>query len=604
MREKPCLGISLYIKSSFQQLTQSIIPKIVDYMLPFSSPKAYVDGKVLDNLQKIQSIPPYSLESWKEPLIIAQDKDSLVNYAQVLQPKQVFSPIPQHIGILIDPENFDNARLLALCKEIRPLYGFVCQQLSALDAYDEVFWPAKTLSQNADNRMHTDAWIRLMRSFARNDIDSSIPDIYWANIFGPRIINEIRRKDAWNALESLNLSQYIDNNFLYLKLSPYPQNHRDPEFLELQEKIGDILSPLACIQKPLLQTRHGNALLLNDLAQTRDPRLLLGLATKDGLPTFISLLPEEHRAEILSVADALAYLQRTQGQRPRCYGESLWQDEREEKPTESQEQSGENAEQAQSSTEAAPEQASPVPTQAQDSKTQTAEQSAFNWNIRTLSHSGLRLDLATLQLTLDDAKDKQSLELGISNVLPRAQTLLGIYAVRIKDELPTLIIAHDKLLQKLPPNAKPFHITLELPFPQNDEQLRIYAPIQYNIDEPIVDIIHTPDSLSVIGSSSSQANSLTTWPVAARVHIHEKTIYISITNTTQECWVSWQLSLILAGAPDTPFAHYYNNTALNSGERAYAQLDASFIKDAKALQILLRANATSNTELATFDAKN
>lgn len=585
MKEKPCLGISLFIKSSFAQLTQSVVPLIAEFMQKSASIQVYANAKPLQDLEELKKIPAYAVESWKQGVVLAHAKDELMHYAQLLQPAQVFGPIPQHIGILLDPAHFDNAEFLSLCKALKPLYGYVMLHASCEDAYDEVFWPTQTLAPNPQQRMHSQAWIRLMRSFARNDIDSSLPDIYWANIFGPRIINEIRKKDAWNALESLKVSEYIDNTFLYLKLSAFPQMHQSPDFVALQQKLGDILCPLACIQKPLLQTRHGNALLLQDLAQTRDPRLLLGLATAEALPTFVALLPEEVAAEIDSVSDALAYLQRTQGQRPRCYGESL--------PSEEVSDEAKNDETPQTEQVLAdntePQPAPPLP-------------NAFNWNLRTLAHTALRLDLATLQLTLDHKKDRQTLELGLSNVLPRAIVLDALYAVRTKEELPTLLVSHDKLNQRLLPNDKAFHISLDLPFPETGEELHIYAPVQYVIDEPIVDIIHNGKTLNVLGAVSSRAHSLSTWPVAARVHIEGSTILIAITNTTQETWSSWQLSLILAGNTQKPFAHFYNNTVLNAGESAFAQLDAGFAQEAKALQIQLRASASSCAQLAVFEA--
>ena len=580
------VAIAIFYREDFKTIASLILPRLIkiipENLLPLINDKPLT--KIPYNELTLRDLDEFN----NKPIIFQNKNESPDIVINALDPQIVNTPHPQKITLARPEKLFNYDAFITFIQNNPPLYAFATLENTTEDALDEINWPLKPASPQPENRAHTNAWLRIIRAFAKSDIGKAIPDIYWLNILGPKIINEIRKINAWADIEKSEMTQSIDKDFIIIKAATHPIHYNELKNIDEMVFIADLLSPIFIIQKALQQARQGNNLILDDLVETKDQRLLLGLASASGLEAFKKLLNTPEAQNIESVADAIHYIEKTKHLRPRCYGETWEQNAPEtiELP---------NIEKVHTEE---------LNKNKYEKNTHTHTQS-LNWYIRTISRTGLRIELATLQWQLDLTKPGPTLELGLINTLPKNITFGPLTATRISDEKPTLIInpAPDHTLA-LPPGEKTHFLSLDMPAPENNDRLILSAPLAYRLNEPVADLVWNENSLKILGATSVNTMMISTWPAAANFTTIEDRIYIQITNTTQETWKSWSLKLITAGKPENIFDEYIPQTTLNSAESAYATFDASKATTEKALQILLTAEISTNCILADFQATN
>ncbi len=615
---KARLGIALFHRASWLEILEETAGAVLAFLgVREGTPL----GLYLDQEEMAQVGPGNLKEALRElrrgPLAKGGDRNVILAsageeptiYVQLYNPtqEQGRAVAPGLLGVVMAPESFSLDAFKALGTALELRYGYVTLERTFAAAYDEVFWPMTAkLRAPAEARRHTNAWIQLIRAFGRADVGVGVPDVYWGNLFGAGIINELRRHGCWDRLEQVCQLSYLENGVVLCSLSAAPEMLAGGSAVQAAaERLGDVLAPLGLMQRALQQARQGDHLLLTALVATRDQRLLMGLAYPDGLDAFRALVGGADAAEIGSVADALAYLEGSQGQRPRCYGEA-WPVV----PVAAEE--GAPAEVAVVAAAVAAEEveggaevpavvgAEAVPVVAGAPAAPTL--GGWSWIVRSIARGSVRLDLATVQWSAERAITEQRLEVGVQNALPRRLRLVGVTAVQMVQGEPAALVVADGLPLDLEAGSVRQLLTLDVPSPQGDDALVLQASVTYSLRESVADVMGGGGAMRVLGSPSSSSHVLSTWPADVRVSAQGERLLLQVTNTTQDPWQHWSLCLVGVGPSEECFDRFSGHGVLAPGATAYGWISGAAVPGKQPLQVRLEAEAACDTVLAVFEA--
>ncbi|MDX9722817.1 MAG: hypothetical protein RBU37_18860 [Myxococcota bacterium] len=500
---------------------------------------------------------------------------------------------PQQLGIILAGQSYDATALEQLILGLDVRYGFVEPCNDADAAHDEVFWPQTALLRaEPERRRHSNAWIQIMRAFGRQNLGLGVPDVYWGNILGSGVINELRRCGCWDELEQQIPMRYLSSGAVFISLDNELCSPEHPRCAARRQQLGDFLSTVGLMQRALQQARQGDQLLLNALVATRDLRLLPGLAYPDGLEAFRQVAGSE-AGEIKTVADAQSYLAASAAQRPLGYGET--------RPA-SIAIDDDNVVASSSSTVELPRVESGATTAAAETPASAApvRTGGWAWTIRSIARGSLRLELATVQWSAESKPDSQRLELGLLNTTARPMRVVQVRAVRLLDGQPTGIFDAGLRDLELPAAGGRISCALDVAHPSGQDALILVAGLSYRLHETTADVIveaSGPRLLSAVRSSGAS------WPADTHASVHGHRLLVKITNTTQEPWARWRISLGSA-SESSPFGEI--DAALGAGVLApgatgYVELDTRKATQRQPLQILLDAEAAVEEVLAVFE---
>jgi len=505
---------------------------------------------------------------------------------------------PSSMSLVLKSEDLDRKAFLKLCEAVDVRYGFVTVTDSFETAYDEVFWPdAQHLKASSEARRHSNAWLQMIRSFGRHQLGVGIPDIYWLNVFGFQLINELRRLHSWDELEGLVPLRFLESGAVYFTTSDLPATVDSDALSSLACRIANACAPLGLMHRALVQARQGDRLVLDSLAATADRRLLLGLAFADGLEAFRQLAGPTASA-VETVQQALNFLDEHASDRPRCYGEAPpeYHDDDTILGLDVVEESEETAAEGKSMSVDADEQ---VPELTPEQLAEDPVEASATWNIRWNAWGSVRREVPSIRWSEVADPTHRALSVSLVNALPADVQLVLVRAACLVDEQVVAVHEVASPSLNLAPMSGRTRIELEVDAPLTGRRLVLSAGLRYVLEDAVADILVENGVARVLGAPIGTLVAKA-WPAEISIQPHHDELLVRVSNTTQEPWRGWVVSLRESEA-DVGYARYEGSGVLPSGATTYAKLPLRKGMRDGHVQVWLEAEACVDVTLAEFE---